>query len=94
MGAIDYTIYKGEITTSNLDGKLLVKNTATFNFTGVSGFTEADIQLASAFGLGTAPDSFLTTSAPEPSSGVLLAIGLATSLGISRRSPQKRMIRN
>jgi hypothetical protein len=77
-GAIDYSIYKGDITTSNLDGKLLVKQTATFNFTGVSGFTEADIEPTAAFGLGTAPDSFLnTTVIPEPGSGLLLIVGFA-----------------
>lgn len=78
MGSIvdgmDYSIYKGDITTSNLDGKLLVKETAMFTFTGVSGFSEADILLpVFAFGLGTAPDSFLL---PEPSSVLLLTIGV------------------
>ena len=73
VGGIDYSIYKGDITTSNLDGKLLVKDTATFTFSGVTGFTEANISHVFAFGLGTAPDSFLV---PEPSSFVLAAIGL------------------
>jgi len=68
----DYSIYKGEITTQNLNGKLLVKETATFTFTGVTGFTEDDIAEEFAFGLGTAPDSLLT---PEPATLVLLGIG-------------------
>jgi hypothetical protein len=73
VGAIDYSIYRGEITTANLDGKLLVKGTATFTFTGVSGYSEADIVDSYAFGLGTAPDSFLT---PEPSSVLLFGLGM------------------
>ena len=84
VGAIDYSIYKGDITTNNLDGKLLVKETATFNFTGLTGFTEAHIQPVSAFGLGTAPDSFLTV--PEPSSILLLAIGIARIATYRRRA--------
>jgi hypothetical protein len=85
VGAIEYSIYKGEITTNNLDGKLLVKETASFNFTGLTGFTEADIRSAGAFGLGTAPDSFInTTIVPEPSSALLSVVGL-TSIAAYRR---------
>jgi hypothetical protein len=73
VGGIDYSIYKGDITTSNLDGKLLVNETATFTFSGVSAFTESNISPVFAFGLGTAPDSFMV---PEPSSFVLAALGL------------------
>ena len=58
VDGLDYSIYRGEITTSNLDGKLLRRSTATFTFTGVSGFSEADILGTTAFGLGTAPESF------------------------------------
>lgn len=72
VDGIDYSIYKGDITTSNLNGKLLVKGAATFTFSGLTGFTEADISNSFAFGLGTAPDSFLT---PEPGSLLLLAAG-------------------
>ncbi|MHC4428994.1 MAG: XDD4 family exosortase-dependent surface protein, partial [Planctomycetota bacterium] len=43
VGAIDFSIYKGDITTQNLDGKLLVKETATFTLSGLTGFTEDDI---------------------------------------------------
>jgi hypothetical protein len=71
VGAIEYSIYKGDVSTSNLDGKLLVKDTATFTFTGLTGFSEADIKPANAFGLGTAPDSFLVV--PEPTGALLLA---------------------
>ena len=76
VGAIDYSIYKGDVTTSNLDNKLLVKESANFVFSGLTGFTEADIKPSGAFGLGTAPDSFLTTIVPEPSS-IVLGVGFA-----------------
>lgn len=82
VDGIDYSIYRGEITTNNLDGKLLVKGTATFTFTGVSGFSEADIGDSYAFGLGTAPDSFL---APEPSTLALAVLGLLGVLFYLRR---------
>lgn len=83
VGNIDYSIYKGEVTTANLNNRLLVKETATFNFTGVSGFTEDDISRNFAFGLGTAPDSFLT---PEPSTALLLVLGLFAQLIGARRA--------
>jgi hypothetical protein len=66
----DYSIYKGDVTTSNLDGTRLVKDQATFVFMGVSGCTEGDVRAPSAFGLGTAPDSLQYT--PEPATFVLL----------------------
>lgn len=72
VDGIDYSIYKGDITTANLHNKALVKDTATFTFSGLTGFTEDDISPAFAFGLGTAPDSLLT---PEPASALLLAAG-------------------
>lgn len=77
----DYSIYTGEITTQNLNDELLVKNTARFVFTGVSGCSEADISAVSVFGLGTGPDSLGYT--PEPATLALLACGL---LGLRRRN--------
>lgn len=82
VGNIDYSIYKGDVTTSNLNNRLLVKETATFNFTGVDGFTENDISRNFAFGLGTAPDSFLT---PEPSTLLMLAIAAMAPISSRRR---------
>ena len=73
VDGIDYSIYAGEITTQNLDGQLLVKDTATFTFTGLTDFEEGDIGSAFAFGLGTKPDSLLV---PEPSIVLLLSIGV------------------
>lgn len=74
----DYGIYKGEVTTANLNGTLLVKEHATYTFTGLTGFTEANISPQFAFGLGTAPDSLLT---PEPATLALLVLG---ALGLRR----------
>ena len=74
VDGMDYSIYKAdEITNQPLSGQLLVKDTATFTFTGLTGFTENDIVNAFAFGLGTAPDSLVT---PEPTSILLLSIGI------------------
>jgi hypothetical protein len=72
VGGIDYSIYTGDITTVNLDGTLLLSETATYTFSGLTGFREADISATFAFGLGTAPDSLLI---PEPTSVLLLTAG-------------------
>ncbi len=84
VDGLDYGIYAGDITTNNLDGTLLVKEVATYKFTGVSGFTEDDIVDEVVFGLGTQPDS--TGLVPEPSTGVLLGLGLAGLAWRRRRS--------
>ena len=86
VDGIDYAIYAGTTGTAteggapSLNGSYLVHNTATFTFTGVSGFTEADIGPKALFGLGTQPDS--TRLVPEPSTGLMLAVGL---LGLAYR---------
>lgn len=74
VGGFDYGIYAGDVTTQNLHARYLVKELATFTFSGVSGFSEADISSEALFGLGTRPDS--TGFVPEPSSAALLALGL------------------
>ncbi|MBW8015088.1 MAG: hypothetical protein FVQ82_02805 [Planctomycetes bacterium] len=68
----DYGIYKGEISTQPLTNKVLVKDQAVFTFSGLTGFTEADIQPLIAFGIGSGPDGILN---PEPASVCLLALG-------------------
>lgn len=73
VDGMDYSIYTGDVTTSNLHNKRLVKDQATFVFSGVSGCTEADIISPSAFGLGTAPDSLQYS--PEPATLAFLALG-------------------
>ncbi len=73
VSPVDYGIYTGEITTQPLTNPdALVKETATFTFSGLTGFTEADISRSFAFGLGTAPDSLLV---PEPATMVLWGLG-------------------
>jgi len=81
VDGFDYGIYTGDVTTSNLDGKLLVKGPITYTFTGVSGFTEADIANKFAFGMGTAPDSLIT---PEPI-GLSTLTALAPLILVQRR---------
>jgi hypothetical protein len=77
MDGIETAIYTGDITTQNLNGKLLVKDTATFTFGGLTGFTEANIWPQVAFGLGTSPDSLMTTivPTPEPATLAILCLG-------------------
>jgi hypothetical protein len=76
---INFGIYKGvDINPVGvLDGKYLVKNTATFTFTGLTGYSEANIVDKFTFGLGTSPDSTLTVSMPEPAAlgSVLAGLG-------------------
>ncbi|MHC5174052.1 MAG: PEP-CTERM sorting domain-containing protein, partial [Planctomycetota bacterium] len=72
VGTVDYSIYAPPIDTANLNNVELVRDSATFTFTGVSGYTEADIVDLYAFGLGTAPDSLLI---PEPATMALLGMG-------------------
>jgi len=74
VGDIDYSIYTGDIYTQNLSDRLLVKNSATFVFSGLAGFTEADILDSYGFGLGTAPDT-VVTHIPEPATMSILALG-------------------
>ncbi len=67
-GMINFAIYRGGDIQPNgiLNGRFLVKNTATFTFTGVTGFGEEALVDKVVFGLGTGPDSTVTVSLPEP----------------------------
>jgi len=82
VDGLDLSIYRTEVTTANLATRYLVKDTATFTFTGVSGKTDADIASTAAFGMGTAPDSLQIV--PEPSS-IVLALGGVVLLGMVGR---------
>ncbi|HKQ49562.1 MAG TPA: PEP-CTERM sorting domain-containing protein [Phycisphaerae bacterium] len=73
VDGLDYSLYKADASTANLDNDLLVLEAATFVFSGVSGCVETDIISPSAFGLGTAPDSLQYS--PEPATLALLAFG-------------------
>jgi hypothetical protein len=85
---INFGIYKGgDINpVGGLDGRYLVKNTATFTFTGLTGYSEADIVDTFTFGLGTSPDSTLTVSMPEPVGLLGAGLGfLVTGWGYAAR---------
>lgn len=83
VGGLDYSIYGGgEVNTNkaSLNDLLLVQGMATFTFTGVSGWTEADIGPV-AFGLGAGPGRFEAVVVHSPLPGSILlgifAVGLA-----------------
>lgn len=82
INGLALSIYTGDVFTSNLDSKKLVKDTLTITFSGLTGFTEDDISSTAVFGLGTAPDSTITV--PEPATMMLFGLG-AVSL-IRKRS--------
>ena len=84
---LNFAIYKGgDINPSGvLNNRYLVKNKATFTFSGVAGFTEANIGSTAVFGLGTGPDSVIIV--PEPAT-ITLVVAAVAAIGaaISRRS--------
>jgi len=87
---VDFAIYRdgGIDPVGNLADRYLVENTATFTFTGLTGYSEGDIVDRVTFGLGTGPDS-LITEAPEPAGVVLALVGAALVMGglTRRRKP-------
>lgn len=87
---INFGIYKGgDIDPSGvLNNKYLVKNTATFRFSGAKGYTQDDIRPQAVFGLGTGPDSIVVV--PEPSTIVIAAGGLVLAAWSRRRHGRRR----
>jgi hypothetical protein len=80
VGTFDYSLYAGDVDTSGLNGKSLVKDHITFVFSGLTGFTNDDISHNFAIGLGRDADVVLT---PEPATfSLLLGLGL---VGLRRR---------
>ncbi len=83
VDGFDYALYAGDVTTQPLHNRLLTIGSITFTWTGVSGYTDADISEEAIFGMGTQPDS--TGFVPEPGTGVLLGMGLVGLAWRSRR---------
>ena len=79
-GMINFGIYRGGDIQPNglLNGRFLVKNTATFTFTGVTGYSEADLVDKVVFGTGTGPDATVTVSLPEPPLAGMAVAGLGS----------------
>ena len=80
---VDQGIYAGDVSTNNLTVQL-VKGLATFTFSGLTGYSEADLANEAIFGLGTQPDS--TAFVPEPGTALLMGMGLMGLASIRRRS--------
>ena len=76
----DYALYStGKGTdidpVGNLVGRLLVRGTAAFTFTGLDPKLPVCITDKFVFGLGTSPDSTIVVSLPEPAAAALLVPG-------------------
>jgi hypothetical protein len=96
VDALNLGIYHGDVATQNLDDYVLVKDQATFTFTGATGFTDADINTAAVFGTGTAPDLLVPgprpLGIPEPASLLvwtgIAGLGAAGTLLRRKRRPR------
>jgi hypothetical protein len=75
VDGFDFGIYKGDVTTQNLDDSLLVRDAAHFEFAGFGGFNLAQVTPHAVFGFGTKPDSII--SVPEPAALVIATVGIA-----------------
>jgi len=90
-GQIAFSIYTGadiEPGSQQLDFQYFVRDTATFRFGGLAGFTEADIGPDATFGLGTAPDSIIEL--PEPGGVAIAASGAILAAGWWRVRHRRR----
>jgi len=79
---IDQGIYAGDVETNNLTVQLVAQS-ASFEFSGLTGFSESDISTEALFGLGTQPDS--TAFVPEPGTALLIGFGLIGLASKGRR---------
>jgi hypothetical protein len=73
VGNDDFGIYVGEVSTANLDGYLLVKDSISFEFAGFGGFNLAQISPYGVFGFGSSPEFVVTV--PEPAGLVIALVG-------------------
>ncbi|NCA10745.1 hypothetical protein EBR56_02875 [bacterium] len=74
VDGFDFGIYVGDVTTQNLDDRLLVGGSANFAFAGFGGFDLSKISPHAVFGFGTSPDCIITV--PEPHAIVIATLGL------------------
>lgn len=92
---INFGIYRGgDIEpTGVLDGRYLVRNSATFTFTGVTGYSESNIVDKVVFGLGTTPDGTFTVSLAEPGTWTMVApAAVAVAVGAAVRRRRRRVV--
>lgn len=90
----DYTIYSTGTQSDidpvgNLAGRLLVRGTASFQFTGLDPSRPVEIVDKFVFGLGTSPDSIIVVAMPEPTAAALVVPGLLAVL-LTRLSRLRR----
>ena len=88
---LDFGIFRGGDLDPKgvLANRYLVKNRATFLFTGLDGYDESDIVGRAVFGLGSSPDSVLV-AVPEPATILLTLAGVASAAAACRRRPPRR----
>lgn len=82
VGNDDFGIFVGEVTTANLDGWLLVKDSIAFEFAGFDGFNLGQISPYGVFGFGSSPEFIITV--PEPTGIVIAALGIAACSAFQR----------
>lgn len=81
-GQIAFSLYTGadiQPGSNQLEFQYFVRDTATFRFGGLAGFTEADIGPDATFGLGTGPDTIIEL--PEPGGMAIAASGAILAAG-------------
>lgn len=84
VGGFDFGIYTGDVATQNLDGTLLVKSSALFEFATFGGFDLSQVSPHVVFGFGSDPEHIITV--PEPSTLMIAGFGIGLcGVGILRR---------
>ena len=83
VDGFDFGLYKGDVTTQNLNNTLLVKDFALFEFAGFGSYKLSQVSPHVVFGFGTNPEVII--SVPEPDALVLAAFGLIAGIVTERR---------